>query len=308
MIQIENLTKRFGDRVAVADVTLHVEEAETLAVVGPNGAGKTTIFKVLSTLAKPDGGRATVAGLDVVESVPEVRRQIGYMPDAFGAYDLFNAFEYLDYFAAAYGLKGRTRLGAIQGVMDLCDLGPVRAEAVGYLSRGIRQRLLLAKTLLHDPKVLILDEPASGLDPRARVEIREVLLELKRMGKTIVISSHILSELAQICTRVALLERGKLVAVGAISELHRQIAGDRVIRLTTRKAPEEAESILTALSEVRKVLREGDEILVIPADGVEDPEAILRALLASGVGVRSYREEEPNLEKIFLSLTKGEIQ
>lgn len=308
MIEIENLTKRFGERVAVDGVTLDVRAEETLGLVGPNGAGKTTIFKILATLAKPDGGRAAVAGLDVVDHVPEVRRQIGYMPDAFGAYDLFSAGEYLDYFAAAYGLKGRDRLAATDGVIDLCDLGPVRDDAVGFLSRGIRQRLLLAKTLLHDPDVLILDEPASGLDPRARVEIRAVLLELKKMGKTILVSSHILSEIAEICTRVALMEMGKLIAVGALSELHGMTTTGKVIRLQTREAPDAAEPILRGLREVREVVREGDEIVIVPADGLEDPEAILRALVAAGVGVRSYREEEPNLEKIFLRLTKGEIQ
>ena len=308
MIRIENLTKRFGDRVAIDRLDLEVRAAETLAVVGPNGAGKTTLFKVLSTLAKPDGGRVVIAGLDVIDDVSLVRRKIGYMPDAFGAYDLFSAFEYLDYFAAAYGLKGQGRLAGIRDVIDLCDLGPVREEAVGFLSRGIRQRLLLAKTLLHDPQILILDEPASGLDPRARVEIREVLMELKRMGKTILISSHILTELAEICTRVALLEKGRLLAEGDLTDLHRMVTTRRVIRVMTRQAPDEAQKIVQSLEEVEEVYLEGEAIVIVPADGMEDPDRILRALLAAGVGVRSYQEEQPDLEKIFLRLTRGEIQ
>ena len=308
MIQIQNLTKRFGDRVAVDDMCLHVDKGETLALVGPNGAGKTTLFKVLCTLAKPDAGKVEIAGLDVVEHVPEVRRRLGYMPDEFGGYDLFNAFEYLDYFAAAYGLRRQARVAAIRDVMDLCDLGPVKDEAVGHLSRGLRQRLMLAKTLLHDPDLLILDEPASGLDPRARVEIRAILLELHRMGKTILISSHILSELAEVSTRVALIERGNLVAIGALSELHQQITTRRAIRIVTRVEAEKAEAILRALPGIEEVSREEDEILIVPADGADDPDAILRTLLDAGVGVRSYSEEEPDLEKIFLRLTKGEIQ
>ena len=308
MIHIENLTKRFGDRVAVDAMSLDVDAGETLAVVGPNGAGKTTLFKVLCTLAKPDEGRVSIGGLDVVEHVPEVRRRLGYMPDEFGGYDLFSAFEYLDYFAAAYGLKRRARVAAIRDVMELCDLGPVKDDAVGFLSRGLRQRLMLAKTLLHDPDLLILDEPASGLDPRARVEIRAILIELRRMGKTILISSHILSELAEICTRVALIEKGNLVALGGLSELHERITTRRAIRILTRVEAARAEAILRELPGIDEVSREGDEIRIVPTDGAEDPDAILRRLLEAGVGVRSYKEEEPDLEKIFLRLTKGEIQ
>ncbi|MCZ6690979.1 MAG: ABC transporter ATP-binding protein [Planctomycetota bacterium] len=308
MIRIQNLTKRFGDRVAVDNLDLEIESGETLGVVGPNGAGKTTIFKVLATLAKPDGGQVWLGGLDVVEQVAQVRRRIGYMPDAFGAYDLFSASEYLDYFAAAYGLRGQARVAAIRGVMDLCDLGPVRDEAVGFLSRGIRQRLLLAKTLLHDPDVLILDEPASGLDPRARIEIRAVLLELKKMGKTILISSHILSELAQLSTRVALMEKGKLLAVGGLADLHGMITTGRMIRLVPRKETDRAEEVVRSSGLAKEIFREGDELLIVTEDGEGDPDRLLTLLLEAKIGIQSYAEEEPDLERIFLRLTRGDIQ
>ena len=230
IIEIQGLTKKYGDLTALHDLSLNIEEGEVFGFIGPNGAGKTTTMRILTTLLKPTGGKAWVAGESVIDNPRAVRRNIGYMPDFFGVYDDMKVWEYLDFFAACYDIPPATRLGMIDDLLALVDLGHKKDAFVDSLSRGMKQRLCLARTLAHDPQVLILDEPASGLDPRARIEMRELLRELKLMGKTIFFSSHILSEVADICTSIAILEAGGLVAYGDMAEMKRQLRAHRLMQ------------------------------------------------------------------------------
>ena len=217
MIEISKLTRYYGSLAALFELDLSIKAGDIFGFIGPNGAGKTTTMRILATLLTPSSGRATIDGLDVTKQGKHVRRVVGYMPDFMGVYDDLKVFEYLEFFAAAFGIEPKKRQGIVEGVLELTDLESKKTFAVDSLSRGMQQRLGLARVLIHDPKVLILDEPASGLDPRARIEIRELLRELKRMGKTIMISSHILSELEEICDRVGIIEHGKLVFSGTAS-------------------------------------------------------------------------------------------
>ncbi|MCX5646829.1 MAG: ABC transporter ATP-binding protein [Phycisphaerae bacterium] len=214
MIEIKKLTKTFGSLVAVSDLDLQIGAGDIFGFIGPNGAGKTTTMRILVTLMEPTSGAVFIDGLDVTKKGKEVRRRVGYMPDFMGVYDDLKVFEYLEFFAAAFGIEYRKRKAIVDGVLELTDLVSKQDALVDSLSRGMQQRLGLARVLIHDPKVLILDEPASGLDPRARIEMRELLRELKWMGKTIMISSHILSELEEICDRIGIIEHGQLVFSG----------------------------------------------------------------------------------------------
>src|SRR4028118_1610543 len=231
MIQIKDLTKTYRELTAVRGLNLSIEQGDVFGFIGPNGAGKTTTIKVLATLLEPTTGVAYVDGVDVVRNPLEVRRLIGYMPDFFGVYDDVKVWEYLDFFAAAYKIPANKRKAIIDDVLELTDLTGKREAYVESLSRGMKQRLCLAKTLVHDPKVLLLDEPASGLDPRARIEFRALLKELKAMGKTIIVSSHILPELADFCTSVGIIERGQLIVAGPIDAIMREVIGGRVLEI-----------------------------------------------------------------------------
>jgi ABC-2 type transport system ATP-binding protein len=213
MIETKNLTKNYGNLTAVDDLNLAIKDGDIFGFIGPNGAGKTTTMRILVTLLEPTRGSAFINGLDVRKDGKKVRRLVGYMPDFMGVYDDLKVFEYLEFFAAAFGIERKKRKSIVEGVLELTDLESKKSATVDSLSRGMQQRLGLARVLIHDPKVLILDEPASGLDPRARIEIRGLLRELKRMGKTIMISSHILSELEEICDHVGIIEHGRLVFI-----------------------------------------------------------------------------------------------
>jgi len=311
IIEIQGLTKKYGDLTALNDLTLNIEEGEVFGFIGPNGAGKTTTMRILTTLLKPTSGKAWVAGESVIDNPRAVRRHIGYMPDFFGVYDDMKVWEYLDFFAACYDIPQATRLGMVDDLLALVDLGHKKDAFVDSLSRGMKQRLCLARTLAHDPQVLILDEPASGLDPRARIEIRELLRELKSMGKTIFFSSHILSEVADICTSIAILEAGGLVAYGDMAEMKRQLRAHRLIQLRALGdlipiqefllRHEAVESIITA--------EEAD----IPSDSLRfdftGGDEALSQLLASLIGnqfqVVAFQEETGDLEDVFLQVTKG---
>ena len=311
IIEIQGLTKKYGDLTALNDLTLNIEEGEVFGFIGPNGAGKTTTMRILTTLLKPTSGKAWVAGESVIDNPRAVRRNIGYMPDFFGVYDDMKVWEYLDFFAACYDIPQTTRLGMVDDLLALVDLGHKKDAFVDSLSRGMKQRLCLARTLAHDPQVLILDEPASGLDPRARIEIRELLRELKSMGKTIFFSSHILSEVADICTSIAILEAGGLVAYGDMAEMKRQLRAHRLIQLRALGdlipiqefllRHEAVESIITA--------EEAD----IPSDSLRfdftGGDEALSQLLASLIGnqfqVVAFQEETGDLEDVFLQVTKG---
>jgi ABC-2 type transport system ATP-binding protein len=306
MIQLENLEKRFGPTEAVRGIDLAVAPGECLGLIGPNGAGKTTTLKTLATLVKPDSGKVTIDGIDAVAEPKLVRRIVGYMPDVFQSYGDMKVIHYLDYFAALVGLRGAARVKHIEEVLELVDLAPKRDALVGGLSRGVKQRLCLAKTLLHAPKVLLLDEPASGLDPRARIEIRLLLLELRRMGKTIVISSHILEDLEEICDRIAIIEAGRVIASGELVALKREARKVRRLVLEPKGKLEAARDALAGRAEIASVEIDGKALAVVPVEGKETND-VLRAVLDAGVPLASFREEEPDLAQVFLELTRGEV-
>lgn len=311
IIEIQGLTKHYGDLVALDDLYLTVAEGEVFGFVGPNGAGKTTTMRILTTLLKPTGGKAWVAGHSVTDDPRGVRRAIGYMPDFFGVYDDMRVWEYLDFFAACYDVPSASRTGMIDDLLALVDLGHKREASVESLSRGMKQRLCLARTLAHDPQILILDEPASGLDPRARIEIRELLRELKNMGKTIFFSSHILSEVADICTSIAILEAGKLVAMGDIDEMMRQLRAHRLIQVR----------VLGDLAPLQEILLQTENAFSITTNAEADlPPGTLRFdfggddeslslllghLISSGIKIVSFHEDVGDLEDVFLHMTQG---
>lgn len=307
MIKIEDFTKYYGDFCAVEDLTLEINEGDVFGFIGPNGAGKTTTLKFLATLLKPTRGEAYIAGYSVTRDIYEVRRNMGYMPEEFGVYDGMRLWEYLDFFAAAYRIPTSKRKGIIDDVLTLLDLSHKRDDFVDALSRGMKQRLCLAKTLLHDPKVLLLDEPASGLDPRARLEIKELIKELGRMGKTIMISSHILSELADICNKIGIIERGKLLAAGDIEEIRRSVKEHRVLEIELLDGSEPAREFLESQPNVIGVEVAGNVLRVEFAGDLEDVVALHRALMEQGSRIVWFREHETDLEEVFLKVTKGEV-
>src|SRR5438270_11590897 len=229
MIEIQHLRKEYKDLVAVKDLNLELEQGDIFGFIGPNGAGKTTTIKMLATLLIPTAGTAMVNGIDCVRYPEKIRSIVGYMPDFFGVYDDIKVWEYLDFFAAAYRIPRDKRPQIVDDVLALTDLTVKKDSYVESLSRGMKQRLCLAKTLVHDPKVMLLDEPASGLDPRARIEIKELLKELKNMGKTIIISSHILPELADFCNKIGIIEQGELIVSGDVGEIMRQVTGGQML-------------------------------------------------------------------------------
>jgi ABC-2 type transport system ATP-binding protein len=308
MIEIWGFTKVFRELEAVHDLTLSVEEGDIYGIIGPNGAGKTTTFRFLATLLLPTRGLARIGGFDVVHRYRDVRRLIGYMPDSYGVYYGMRVWEFLDFFAAASGVRRDRRRRVIDDLLALLDLGHKRDEPVQALSRGMRQRLCLAKTLVHDPPVLILDEPASGLDPRARIEIKELLRELRRLGKTILISSHILQELADTCNKIAILERGRLLAAGELSALLAQIRQHHVLEIrAVGDGSAQLEEVLATDAHVMAIRRD-DSLWSIDFSGDDGARAeLLRRLIGHGVAITEFRERPVNLEEAFIKITKGEV-
>lgn len=311
MIECRQVTKAYGDFVALESLDLAIEKGDTFGFIGPNGAGKTTTMQILSTLLEPTDGVATVGGYSVVEHPDEIRRLLGYMPDKFGVYDGMKVWEYLDFFAGAYRLPKPTRSQSIADVLELTELTQKRDFFVEALSTGMRQRLCLAKTLLHDPQVLILDEPASGLDPRARIEMRELLKELTRMGKTIMISSHILPELADFCNRIGILEAGKLVTSGRVDDIMATLRADRRIKVKLLRNGEKAAEMLQADEHVCDLEWEQKEqsLLQFAFTGDLDQLALLsQKLSASEYGLVGFEEEKTDLEDLFLKVTQGIVR
>lgn len=311
MIEMRGVTKSFGRLVAVDDLTLDIGAGEVFGFIGPNGAGKSTAMKILACLLRPDSGSAKVGGHGVTTGGDEIRRILGYMPDVLGVYDDLTVEEYLHFFAAAFGLPRGRRRATIDGVLELTDLTEKRKSMVESLSRGMKQRLGVARVLVHDPKVLLLDEPASGLDPRARIEMRELLTELGRMGKCLVVSSHILTELAQMCSSIGIIERGRLLFAGSIDEAYRRMgAGDRVrIRLEDADAPLEA--ICQAIAADERILSartEKGSIQVELSPGQTSQHFLIELLIARGQRIAAFTPEAPRLEEAFLTLTKGQVQ
>ena len=309
IIDIKELSKHFGNRFAVNNITFSIESGEIFGLVGPNGAGKTTTMRMLVTLLKPDKGEILVGGYSVRKKPNEVRRIIGFMPDSFGVYGDMTVQEYLDFFGACYKIPPNQRTRLITDLLDLVDLGHRRDDMVDTLSTGLKQRLGLARVLIHDPGILVLDEPASGLDPRARVEIRELLLEVARLGKTILFSSHILADVGELCTRVGILEDGKLVALGTLQQLSERVMPHRQLRIGLLGRAEEAQVALQSnigVSEVR--LLDNSNRASLEVDFIGDDEAIhqlLAKLLEQGFPVVHFSEETKNLEEVFMRTTKG---
>ena len=307
MLKIEDFTKRFGDTVAVDGLSLTAPAGEVVGLVGPNGAGKTTTLKILATLSKPDAGRATIDGLDLVADVVEVRRIVGYMPDTFNGYKELTACEYLDFFAAASGLRRRRRVQTVDEVLQLTDMYSRRDSLVQTLSRGMLQRLCLAKSLLHNPKLLLLDEPAAGLDPRARIELMALLRELHKMGKTILISSHILADLSDICDRIAIIEKGKLVACDRQDNLAQRVRRDTVFCIRVKRDTAQACALLAELPHVAQAQEVDGQIEVrLTAEG-DDHNSVLRALIDADIPIAEFHERMPDLGEVFMHVTTGEI-
>jgi ABC-2 type transport system ATP-binding protein len=305
MIETKALTKYYGDLGALVDLDLAIQAGDIFGFIGPNGAGKTTTMRILSTLLEPTRGEAFIDGLDVTKHGKKVRRCVGYMPDFMGVYDDLKVFEYLEFFAAAFGIERRRRKSIVEGVLELTDLKSKRAAAVDSLSRGMQQRLGVARVLIHDPKVLVLDEPASGLDPRARIEIRELLRELKRMGKTIMISSHILSELEEICDHVGIIEHGRLVFSGTMEEIRPRLGLQSKVRVKVVSRHDKAVELLSALPQVQQVQSLGDQVVVTFSDGEKGDGIIARTLVKGGIDIISLQPEQLKLDDAFLQLTKG---
>jgi ABC-2 type transport system ATP-binding protein len=307
MIETIDLTKKYGDFCALEALDLKLERGDLFGFIGPNGAGKTTTIRILSTLLAPTWGEAYVCGHSIYTHPREIRRSIGYMPDIFGVYDDMRVIEYLEFFAAAYRIHGAERRRVAERSLELVDLAAKRDELVTSLSRGMTQRLGLARVLLHDPQVLLLDEPASGLDPRARIEMRNLLKRLQGMGKTILVSSHILPELADICNRVGIIEYGRLLACGDVQDLLAQVRGRPVIRIRVAGSPEAAARCLEGCPEAADVTVRDGEVVVKLAEGVADHSPVAARLVAAGHGLLSLRQQEVNLETAFLELTRGTL-
>jgi ABC-2 type transport system ATP-binding protein len=309
MIKTVNLTKRYGSLVALSNLNLEIHEGDCFGFIGPNGAGKSTTIKILATLLQPTWGEARVCDFVVGYQSRQIRPLIGYVPDYFGAYEDMVVQEYLEFFAASYNINGVERNKVVEQVLALTDLGYKRDAPVDGLSRGMKQRLSIARVLLHDPKVLLLDEPAGNLDPRARIEMRELLKELQRMGKTILISSHILPELQDLCNTVGIIEQGELIYSGPWTDIVRKARGGMVLHVGV---PEEqivrAASLLAEDPNVENVNPLEGYMEVALKDGVSDYSFVPEKLVANGMKLRLLKEEEVNLETAFMRLTKGMVQ
>jgi len=308
MIRVENLVKTYDTGTqALRGVSLHVAEGDIFAFIGPNGAGKTTTIRILATLLEATAGCAAIGGEDVFRYPERIRKLIGYMPDEFGVYPGLRVWEYLDFFAAAYRMPKLSRRRAIDDVMTLTDLAPLRERMVDTLSKGMRQRLCLAKTLVHDPKVLVLDEPAAGLDPRARIEFRALLRTLAGMGKTILISSHILTELREFCNACCIIERGRILACGNIEGMAEQLMPARVIVIRLLDRAEEAAEVLAQHPGVTSARAEVRTVRVDFRGADADLPGLMKALVERGLPVVGMEEKERDMEALFMRITKGEL-
>lgn len=310
MIEVIDFTKQYGDFMAVDRLNLTISEGEIYGFIGPNGAGKSTTIRFLATLLRPTAGEGRIAGHSVTQDPMAVRRVIGFMPDDFGVYDGMKVWEFLDFFAVAYEIPRSERRRTIGEVLELLDLTHKRDDFVNGLSKGMKQRLCLAKTLVHNPPVLILDEPASGLDPRARLEMKSLLSELSRMGKTILVSSHILSELADFCTSIGVIERGKLLASGSIQEIQRELRSHRVLKVRLiDESPKRFEHVLKDHAAVKSdSVNTIDRTLSAEFEGDGAAQAdILRKLIDAGAVVEAFDEEQLSLEDVFMMITKGVV-
>ena len=305
MIETRGLTKKYGELFAIHDINLQLDKGDVFGFIGPNGAGKTTTMRILATLLTPTWGEAYVGGYSIYNKPKEIRRIIGYMPDFFGVYDDMKVIEYLEFFAAAYRIKGEARRRQCDKVLELVDLEFKREANANTLSRGQTQRLGLARVLLHDPQVLLLDEPASGLDPRARIKMRELIKQLGATGKTIMVSSHILPELADICNKVGIIDHGELEYNATIDELMQQLRKQLVMRVGVAENQNAAAKVLRELPAVTSVQEVAGELHVTMQENQRDPSALATPLVEAGYRLTLLAEQEIDLETAFMTLTKG---
>ncbi|WP_062105279.1 ABC transporter ATP-binding protein [Bacillus niameyensis] len=306
MIEINELTKRYGSFTALDSLTIQIDKGCVFGVVGHNGAGKSTFFSILATLLAPTSGTAFVNGASVTTDPKKVRGFIGYMPDFFGVYDQLRVNEYLDFYGASYGIPSRERKELIKQLLELVNLTGKVDAYVDVLSRGMKQRLCLARSLIHDPEVLILDEPASGLDPRARIEMREILKELKNMGKTILISSHILPELSEMCDQIGVINQGKLVAHGTVSDIQQQLQAEKVIIVKLSEQLDKATAFFEDDPAVSKTVNLENNLLQFHYTGTdEDQIQLLKKAILADLPIVSFKQLESNLEDVFMEITKG---
>jgi len=307
-VQTVGLTHLYGDMVALLNLDLTVHKGDLFGFIGSNGAGKTTTLRILATFLTPASGQAFVLGHDVVRDADAVRHVIGYMPDFFGVYKDMEVTEYLDFFGACYKIPTRQREKTVRDVLELVGLSEKKGALIGALSRGMQQRIGLARVLIHDPQVLLLDEPASGLDPRARIEMMAILQELQRLGNTIIISSHILRELETLCNRVAIIEKGRLIYAGPVQGVRDQMSSGRVIWVKVLSDQTQALELLKARAEVGSVEAVDGRLKVTLASPELDPSSLAETLVRGGARLVQLQEDELGLEEVFLRVTRGETQ
>ena len=306
MLRIEGLIKRYGKFTAVDGIDLIVPEGEIYGFVGPNGAGKTTTMKIICGLMSADGGKVYVDNIDVMKETRRAKEFLGYMPDFFGVYDDLKVSEYLDFYGSIYNINAKDRKKVSEDLLELVDLSDKKDAYVDSLSRGMKQRLCLARSLVHNPKLLVLDEPASGMDPRARVEMKGILRTLKDLGKTIIISSHILSELAELCTSLGIIDRGRMVISGKVSEIMQQVYSKKFIKIKLIGKIDEADRILQEIPSVNST-SQGEGFIEVGFDGTdEEMSGLLRELVNRDIPVLSFVQMDGNLEDVFMKVTKGD--
>lgn len=305
MIKTENLTRKYGDLFAIKDINLDLQEGDLFGFIGPNGAGKTTTMRIIATLAEPSWGEAYVCGHSIYKQPQEIRRLVGYMPDFFGVYDDMKVIEYLEFFAAAYRIKGPARRKKCDEMLEIVDLEFKRDAFANTLSRGQTQRLGLARVLLHDPQVLLLDEPLSGLDPRARIEMRNLLRRLGQTGKTIVVSSHILPELADVCNKIGIIDRGQMNVSAAVKDVMQQVRDQTILHIGVVGDESKAIDLLQADELVASVVKGDGHLVVTLQKLTADYSGLSSKLVNAGLGISLFREEEINLESAFMALTLG---
>ncbi|HOE56440.1 MAG TPA: ABC transporter ATP-binding protein [Bacillota bacterium] len=306
MLSIKGLNKKYGRFQAVSDLNLEIAEGEIFGFVGPNGAGKTTTMKIMCGLLKATSGEISLDGVDVIKHSKEIKEKIGYMPDFFGVYDDLKVSEYLEFYASIYNINGPDRKKITDDLLELVDLSGKRETYVDSLSRGMKQRLCLARSLVHNPRLLVLDEPASGMDPRARIEMKEILRNLKDMGKTIIISSHILPELSELCTGIGIIDKGRMVASGSVDEIMQRVYSKKVIKLKVRDRLDDAVLILKEYPFIEKLVSDDNNIKASFDGGDEEMSRVLSALVNGGIPVVSFAQLNGNLEDVFMKVTKGD--
>ncbi|GAA0824231.1 ABC transporter ATP-binding protein [Clostridium tertium] len=306
MLVIKNLEKSYGKFKALNGLNLEIEKGEIFGFIGPNGAGKSTTMKIVSGLLSPDSGEVYVDGIDAIKNNKELKDKIGYMPDFFGVYDNLRAIEYLEFYASIYGIVGEEARKLSMDLLELVNLQDKWDANVDGLSRGMKQRLCLARCLVHNPELLILDEPASGMDPRARFEMKGILKNLKEMGKTIIVSSHILSELGEICTKIGIIKNGSIVCEGTVEEVMLRASGAAPINITVMEEPEKAIQVLKQIPDVKEISLDGNKITANVAGGDKEAKEVLKDLVIQDVSVIGFAKAVGNLEDVFIQITEDD--